>query len=430
MHQADIKFHATDSSQPHSMNNDSTPRKVALFGVFGVGNLGNECTLQAMIGNLRDRLPEAQITCICSGPDVVQSTYGVPAIPIREVFFARQPNDSRRALRILRKIFVAIPSELYRWFKIAKVLRRQDMLVMTGTGMLGDFGIGPFDLHYDILRWSILARLCGCKVLFVSVGAGPIRNRLSRWFVTTALAFANYRSYRDDFSKNYLKSVGFHANGDAVYPDLAFSLSFPRDGTSQSTDRKDAVVGLGIMTYFNRRHSSEGGEGTYKGYIDKLAAFATWLVRHGYNVRLLIGDAAYDGRVRQDLKAQLDTSGLREDELQKILDEPAASADDVLAQIADSDIVVASRFHNVLLALMLGKPVLAISYHEKVDALLAGVGLQQFRQDIEHIDLEQLVLRFLELEENIEPLKLQIETKTKGYRRALTKQYDHIIRQV
>lgn len=430
MHQADIKFHATDSSQPHSMNNDSMPRKVALFGVFGVGNLGNECTLQAMIGNLRDRLPEAQITCICSGPDVVQSTYGVPAIPIREVFVARQPNDSRRALRILRKIFVAIPSELYRWFKIAKVLRRQDMLVMTGTGMLGDFGIGPFDLHYDILRWSILARLCGCKVLFVSVGAGPIRNRLSRWFVTTALAFANYRSYRDDFSKNYLKSVGFHANGDAVYPDLAFSLSFPRDGTSQSTDRKDAVVGLGIMTYFNRRHSSEGGEGTYKGYIDKLAAFATWLVRHGYNVRLLIGDAAYDGRVRQDLKAQLDTSGLREDELQKILDEPAASADDVLAQIADSDIVVASRFHNVLLALMLGKPVLAISYHEKVDALLAGVGLQQFRQDIEHIDLEQLVLKFLELEANIEPLKLQIETETKGYRRALTKQYDHIIRQV
>lgn len=430
MDQADIKTRATDSSQPHSTNNDPTFRKVALFGVFGVGNLGNECTLQAMIDNLRDRLPEAQITCICSGPEVVQATYGVPAIPIREVFFARQPNDKGRALRILRKIFVAIPSELYRWYKIAKVLRRHDMLVMTGTGMLGDFGIGPFDLHYDILRWSILARFCGCKVLFVSVGAGPIRNRLSRWFVKTALAFANYRSYRDDFSKNYLKSVGFHANGDAVYPDLAFSLSFPPDGASRNRERKDTVVGLGIMTYFNRLHSSEGSDGTYRGYIEKLGAFVTWLVRHGYNVRLLIGDAAYDGRVRQDLKTQLDASGLKEHELQRIVDEPAVSTDDVLSQIADTDMVVASRFHNVLLALMLGKPAMAISYHQKVDALLAGMGLQQFRQDIEHIDLQQLVLQFIELEKNIEPLKLQIEAETKAYRQALTEQYDRIIRQV
>jgi polysaccharide pyruvyl transferase WcaK-like protein len=54
------------------------------------------------------------------------------------------------------------------------------MLVMTGTGMLGDVGILPFDLHYDILKWSIMAKLRRCKLLFVSVGVGPMRHPLSR----------------------------------------------------------------------------------------------------------------------------------------------------------------------------------------------------------------------------------------------------------
>ncbi len=411
------------------MGSNSKRQKIALFGAFGVGNLGNECTLQAMVHNLRKHLPDAEIGCICSDPEEVESLYSIPAFPIRETLFKVPQVKRSAARRLLKKIFLGIPAELYRWYKTAKFLTGCDMLVMTGTGMLGDFGILPFDLHYDILRWSIIARLCRCRLFFVSVGAGPICNRLSRCFVKTALRFANYRSYRDSFSKQYLESIGFKTSGDAVYPDLAFSLPQATKPDLAGRDGKGTVVGVGIMTYYNKLHSSERDEGAYRDYIEKVAAFVMWLLQQNYMVRLIIGDATYDGRVREDLRKLLETNGFAYS-AGRIIDEPAASSDEVLSQLASTDVVVASRFHNVLLALMLSKLVMAISYHEKVAALVAGVGLTEFSQDIEHIDVDKLISQFMELERNAATLKPHLERRTEAYRKALDEQYDHIFKSI
>ena len=94
------------------------------------------------------------------------------------------------------------------------------MLVMTGTGMLGDFGILPTSLHYEILKWSAAAKLCRCKLLFVSVGVGPIRSRPSRILIKASLRLADYRSYRDDFSKQYLEGMNFDTKTRFCVPGL------------------------------------------------------------------------------------------------------------------------------------------------------------------------------------------------------------------
>ena len=98
------------------------------------------------------------------------------------------------------------------------------MLIIPGTGLLTDAygltGWGP----YNLFKWSLIAKLRGCEVLFVSVGAGPIYSTLGRYFVKSALSMADFRSYRDDASMAYLKGIGFPTNSDRVYPDLVFSL--------------------------------------------------------------------------------------------------------------------------------------------------------------------------------------------------------------
>jgi len=398
-------------------------RKIALFGAFGVGNLGNECTLQALLCNIRKYIPDAEISCICPGPEEVRSAYNIPASLIQEIPLS--PINSR-VLRFLRRIFVGIPMELLRWLKAIATLKDVDMLIMTGTGMLGDFGIAPLGLHYEILKWTVTAKLCRCKVLFLSVGAGPIRHPLSRRFVKAALSCADYRSYRDHFSKDYLKSIGFDSERDSVYPDLAYS--FPtamispanHDGASHGT-----VIGVGLMTYFNRRCILPKDETIYRDYIAKLGNFVSWLLEKKYTVRLLIGDVAYDQRARQDLRAFIEERGAGSTN-GSIIDDPAASVDDILSQLAATDLVVASRFHNVLLALMLGKPVLAISYHEKVDALMVSVGLAEFCQDIERIDLGKMMRQFDELEQKTNCTKLQLQRNAEACRVALDEQYNHI----
>jgi len=315
--------------------------------------------------------------------------------------------------------------ELLRWSKAVATLRDVNMLVMTGTGMLGDFGIGPLGLHYEILKWTVAAKLTRCKVIFLSVGAGPLRSALSRHFVKAALSCAAYRSYRDEFSKDYLKSIHFESDPDHVYQDLAFSYPTARLPRSSNHSSDKPVIGVGLMTYFNRRCVSPEDETIYRDYLTKLGNFVTWLLERKYTVRLLIGDVTHDQRARQDLRTLLEERGFG-CENGSIIDEPASSVEEVLSQLAATDLVVASRFHNVLLALMLGKPVLAISYHEKVDALMEEAGLGAFRQDIESIDVEKLIRQFAALEEQSNHIKQQLDRKAETCRVALHDQYNRI----
>ena len=160
-----------------------------------------------------------------------------------------------------------------------------------------------------------------------------------------------------------------------------------------------------------------------------MASFISRLLEQNRTVRLLTGDLVYDTRVRKDLRAVLEQSGLTY-EKSNILDEPAGSFEELLSQLAATKVVVASRFHNLLLALMLGKPALAISFHEKDDSLMTAMGLQEFRQDIANLDVSALIEQFVRLEQNADRLSQQIRRKTKGYRRELDKQYTCIFEEI
>jgi polysaccharide pyruvyl transferase WcaK-like protein len=150
------------------------------------------------------------------------------------------------------------------------------------------------------------------------------------------------------------------------------------------------------------------------------------LLEREYLVRVLIGDAAWDQGARQDLRTVLEERGLSYDD-GRIIDEPASSVDELISQLLSVDVVVSSRFHNLLLALMLKKPVFAVSYHEKFQPLMDGVGLGGFCQDIEHIDVDDLIVKVVRLVENGASIKLQIERDTESYRVALDEQYEQIL---
>ena len=148
-----------------------------------------------------------------------------------------------------------------------------------------------------------------------------------------------------------------------------------------------------------------------------------WLVEHEYDVRLLIGDAVYDQQVASDLR-----ESLRRRRAPDGLEAASMSSPrDVLSQLAATDLVVASRFHNVLLALMLNKPVISLSYHEKVDALMAGFGLDEYCQDIELFDVDHLIGQIKTLEKDAGTLKPHIHRTAEAYRRALDDQYQCIL---
>ena len=185
--------------------------------------------------------PDAEVNCICTGPENVARTYGIKAEPSRYAIVSPWALHGRLT-RFVRTLIVGIPSEIYRWLKGLNTLWGTDVLIVPGTGILNDaFGLGGWG-PYDLFRWSVAAKICGCKLLFVSVGAGPIYSRAGRFFVKTVLSLADFRSYRDESSLHYLKGIGFDADDGSVYPDLAFSLAVSVDRAALKGNRADLLL--------------------------------------------------------------------------------------------------------------------------------------------------------------------------------------------
>jgi len=397
--------------------------RIALFGHFGAGNFGNEATLQAMLWNLRRLLPNAELMCITTFPAKVIEDYGIAAIPISESM-VRPWNIRNPLLKLVRRLFVGIPSEMYRWFKALKTLWHTDMFIVVGTGLLTDsFCIGGWG-PYSVFKWSLAAKLCRCRLCFVSAGAGPLDRRVGRALIRSALSLATFRSFRDRATLDYLRRIGFRRDVDRVFPDLAFSLApemLPSDGARRG---RRPVVGVGLMTFDGFYGIEKTTKSQYASYLETLVRFVNWLLDRGYDVRLLVGDTN-DAPTIAKFKSLLREHSVPED---RIIAEPVTSTQNLLSQIAATDFVVATRFHNVLLSLMLNKPAIAISFHHKCSSLMSQMGLSDYCQDIQKLNGESLAEQFCRLSKNAVILKQSIAAKAAEYRKGLDEQYSLFLR--
>jgi polysaccharide pyruvyl transferase WcaK-like protein len=235
---------------------------------------------------------------------------------------------------------------------------------------------------------------------------------------------ADFRSYREWSTVRYLESIGLPVGNDRVFPDLAFNLPANLLARGDGRRRKRPVVGIGVMHYAGRLSVDSPCESTYRAYLKTLAEFIEWLFARQYDVSVLVGDAADDVHVVKDLEDLLKVRGSFDEA--RIIDDPVLTVRDVLTRLAETDAVVATRFHNALLALVLNKPVIMISFHHKCVSLMNEIGLSNYCEDIHCLSADKLIARFAELEQNEAGLKESIKEKVAERRQALDEQYEII----
>jgi polysaccharide pyruvyl transferase WcaK-like protein len=400
-------------------------RKIAFFGVFGNQNFGNECTLQATMQNLRPALPDAEFICLCTVPEDTGSRHCVPAFPAHQEFPAwlNTPLWSSGVLKLFRKVVFRPTLELIHWVRAFKVIRGCRMLIVPGTQVVSGYVTGPFSWPYDIFKWAVVARLRRAKLVFLSIGVGPIYHPISRWFIRTGLDMADYCSYRDIASKKYATEIGCSRPGDLVYPDLAFSFQQPLLPEDRHDGEEMPVIGIGLKDYLGPgrlrdRHRND----TYRSYLNTLADLVGWLCRRRCKVRLIIGDVLYDSSVREDFMITLRERELISQEVQ-IVSEPACNLEDLLSQIAAIDFLVTSRFHNIVLAFMLNKPVVCLSDHSKLECLMNEIGLGEYCLPLASLEVDDIIATLVRLEKNADSVRAYIKCRAGEYRATLEKQY-------
>jgi polysaccharide pyruvyl transferase WcaK-like protein len=390
--------------------------RIVLFGLFGCGNLGNDGSLETMLGFLRRVRPDARIVCVCDEPQVVTRSLNVDAVPIR------QPGElvGSRVGWILRQPFRKLRDFGHAWHHLS----RAEIMIIPGTGILDDFGERPQGMPLKLLTWCLAARLCGTKIAFVCIGAGPIRRRVNRWLMLCAASLAHYRSYRDGISREFMESVGFDTTSDPVYPDIVFKLSAPEMRPRPSTDFPDLTVGVGVMSYRGWYGYAEGGDGIFARYIEKLSEFVIHLLDGAYGVRLLTGElgdsTAVDALLARVRAARPEVAG-------RIAAEPSYSLGDLMEQMSKTDTVVATRFHNIVCALKMGKPTISLGYARKNDVLMTEMGLADYCQHVEHFNVPTLIEHFDRLVENREALARHVRERVSDFDRQLGRQEEFLL---
>jgi polysaccharide pyruvyl transferase WcaK-like protein len=389
--------------------------RIGFISWAGAENLGNDGCLEAMLNFVRRNFPDAPLLSISPGPELVEEMFGVPGAPLRWL-------PKRGLLRTLDLLMLRIPSEIINWGISKKTVRRLDYLIYTGMSVVDDYRTSTIEKPLTLRRWLTTAKAQGVKILYVSVGADRVRNPISRWIILPIVRLADYRSYRDEGSKAYLLGIGADAGDPPVYPDLAWSLPTPPD--KPRAEGGPLTVGVGVMAYHGWRNI-KAGRRVYEPYVAKITEFVDWLASQGHRVRLLVGEKS-DRRVVATVTERARAAGgpLWMDST------PANNLHELMAQISETDIVIASRFHNIVCALKMGRPTFSLGYMSKCTELLDLVGTPGYSQMIEDFDVELLKRQFNDMLANRKRLEATIRESVVRIGERMAEQERRLLSQV
>lgn len=354
--------------------------RVGLFGILGSGNLGNEASVEAMLIYLRKNQPAAVLEAMSAGPERVTTLFGIPARHLhwhhghpRAGLFARLVNLSRVGIGVLLDAPLTLA-----WVK------RQNVVIVPGAGVLeSTLPVRPWQLPYSLALVSAAGRLFGTRVALVSVGADTMPGSITRWLLLSAARKAGYRSWRDHHSKAAMAEMGIDVSRDSVYADLAFALPVP---TNQGEPR--TTVGLGVIDYSGRVDAGPHAEAVRASYLARIIRLAELLLDGGHHVHLFGGDSA-DRAVVDRVESEVVRS--RPELRDHLVAECVDTWEDLVKVIEPMNVVVASRFHNVLFAVSMAKPTLSIGYAAKNARLMAEMGLPEAAYAIEDFNPEAVV---------------------------------------
>ncbi|MFD7015651.1 polysaccharide pyruvyl transferase family protein [Streptomyces sp. NPDC059928] len=373
---------------------DQTPVRVGVFGLLGSGNLGNDGSLEAVLGYLRAEHPAAVVDALCGGPETVSARYSIPATRLH--WYRGEYRTASRAGAIAAKGL----GKLVDAVRTAAWVRRHDVVIVPGMGVLeATLPLRPWGFPYSLFLLCATGRLFGTRVALVGVGAAAIGRRPTRALVRWSARLATYRSYRDALSRDAMRAMGVDTARDEVYPDLAFALPAPREWGTPCSELVGEVgeepsgpqgpVCVGVMDFHGGNDDRTRAEEIHRRYLDGTTRFVRALVEDGRPVRLLTGDEVD----RPVVAAILDA-----------VDSPLVTAADVssladlMKEMAAADTVVATRYHNLICALKVGTPTLALSYAAKSDALMGRMGLGAYCHPAREVDAGRLFEQFLALE--------------------------------
>jgi polysaccharide pyruvyl transferase WcaK-like protein len=387
--------------QPLALPLTRAPR-IGVIYPSGWGNLGDEAILQATFHALRERWPGVELRAFTTHPERTAANHGVAAEPLtglaRPLFGAPREDEPflvRAARSIARRTRgVPVVEKLTKWAsertadlvfeaKSAKSawqwLSTADLVLASGGGQLDDVWGGTWGQPYALARWAWLAKRADVPFAFLSVGYGRASTWLSRRFMRYAVEQAAYCSVRDSESRALTAGLGVKRDLHVV-PDLAFALA---PGSPRPLPQSGYEIGISPMVYLRPGSWPHEDAAEYRRLIGLWASLVSACANAGNRVQLFVSDPE-DMLAVEDVWNQLNESVRAATSINH-----AASPDALMEFFRGIDLVISSRLHGVLLAMVAARPVLALSHERKVRTVMADAGVASFCTELKTATVDQ-----------------------------------------
>jgi polysaccharide pyruvyl transferase WcaK-like protein len=397
--------------------------RIGLLGMYASANLGDTAIQTTVMAGLRSRRVDVDFVGLSPDPEDTVRTYGIPGFPIsgedmRVSLPANGPVHSQGKL-LLDKAVNHLP--FWRRFLALKKIYRQmsdlDMLLISGGGQITDSWGGTWAQPFRLFAWCMCAKLNGKPIVSFAVGVDDLGRRLSAWFAVHALRLAKYRTFRDIISLDILRNKGLNAAA-SVCPDPAFGVGAPSAGgvdDRAGTKPKFVVISPISFQAFQKARDAE-----YDAYLTVLANASEALLKQGHKVRFVCSQIKMDPPVVSQVVSRMGTDvGVSMAEVKTV--------NDFVLAVRDAELVIGSRLHALILSLVAGTPIIAISPGRKVRQQMIDVGLEDYCLELKTLQAGALLSRMQTALDRRDELRKLISLRVHELLEKLEEAFDRLV---
>ncbi|WP_205600792.1 polysaccharide pyruvyl transferase family protein [Gracilibacillus sp. YIM 98692] len=337
---------------------------IGIVGNYGNNNKGDEAILEGILRQLEDvfGMDRADIIVFSNQPEKTSEQYGV------------------KSKRLYYKNHNAVSTMCKTMRKNAAAIKQLDLLIVGGGGIFMDL-YGREAFLFGMYGW--LAKLSRTPVVLYGVGAGPILTKTGKFLLRSLAHLSDLVTVRDPKSKQLLKEIGVKS-AVHVIGDPAFQMTPAQKQMLEDTDREERPVHIGVtaVPFYHKSYWPNEDIEQYERYVSGMAANLDALLETYPHCRIQFFSTKYpqDVWVTEDICSRMDMQ-----EKCKI-ETNLTSPQKIVQFAADQDIVIGTRLHSLILALVSKTPVIAVSYHHKVRDFMEMIGMHSYTIGIEELD--------------------------------------------
>jgi len=366
---------------------------VALFGEFGIGNIGNDASCRTVLDLFGTHYPDIKLSLISRSPIEAERIFGIAAVPIS----ATTPD-----FRLWKKIGPAqkITEKISDLFHLIRIVGRYDAVVVPGTGVLEAAKCrNPGGVIVWLLSLTFACWIRRVPLAWFAVGGSPYRFQLPARVAVLAARGASYLSFRDEVTLSTLRSHGLDVSNSLVSRDVVFARASSYGAAAKiKTPGPISTVAIAAIDY------EDAGDGVQ--YMDRLIGVALNLLERGLKLVIVSGDDSDEVHTDQ-LVQRLSEAGYPQGPT--VTRVPRGDFDLLSEALVTTDLVIGSRLHVLIAGVLLRRPIIALSHATKDDELLRQLELNRYTHAIETfstIDIEQSIAH---LDDNIQAVRDKLE---------------------